>query len=211
MRRLADLSLVLLGCKASQPQPLVHRFEHADEWSKRFDDPARDAWQNPQEVVRAMRISPGMTVADIGAGTGYFEPYLARAVEGNGTVLAVDIEPEMVRHIEARAGAEHWTQVKAVLAEVGDPKLPAHGVDRILIVDTWHHIPSRERYLAKLREALAPGGLLGIVDFTMESPEGPPLAHRIAVDALLAELAQAGWRAERVAIALPNQYMVIAR
>src|SRR5438045_2967650 len=71
--------------------PLVHRFENADEWAKRFDDPARDAWQKPQDVVTAMRIAPGMVVADIGAGTGYFEPYLSRAVGPTGTVMALDI------------------------------------------------------------------------------------------------------------------------
>src|SRR5882672_603308 len=72
--------------------PLVHRFEHAEQWAKQFDDPARDAWQRPQEVVAALMIRPGMTVADIGAGTGYFEPWLSRAVGGSGMVLALDIE-----------------------------------------------------------------------------------------------------------------------
>src|SRR5579859_1655667 len=71
---------------AAQPAPLVHRFTDPEQWSKRFDDPARDAWQKPADVVGLMRIAPGMTVADIGAGTGYFEPYLSRAVGPNGVV-----------------------------------------------------------------------------------------------------------------------------
>jgi len=205
--------LVAASCAhaSSQPAPLVHRFEHAEEWAKRFDDPARDAWQKPADVVAAMHVAEGMTVADVGAGTGYFEPYLSRAAGASGSVLAVDIEPDMVRYLRERAAREHLENVKPVLAAVDDPKLPAHAVDRVLIVDTWHHVPAHAAYLAKLREALSPRGAIMIVDFTLESPEGPPREHRIPPEVLEEELRRAGMHAERVEIALPNQYVIVAR
>src|ERR1041385_3240740 len=79
-------------------EPMVHRFEHADQWAPVFDDPKRDAWQMPDRVVASLELAPGMTVADIGAGTGYFEARLAKAVGADGHVLALDIETDMIRY-----------------------------------------------------------------------------------------------------------------
>ncbi len=218
MKRLAWLlTSSSLACGAasqpapSQPAPLVHRFEHADQWAKEFDDPARDAWQKPAEVVASVHASAGMTVADIGAGTGYFEPYLSRAVGPSGTVLAVDIEPDMVRYLRERAVREHIDNLRAVLGEVTDPKLPAHGVDRVLIVDTWHHVPGHAAYLARLRDALAPGGTVTFVEFTLDSPHGPPREHRISPEALAQEVRDAGMTSEPIDAGLPYQYVITAR
>lgn len=191
--------------------PLVHRFEHAEQWTKEFDDPARDAWQKPGEVVAAMKIRPGMTVADIGAGTGYFEPWLSRAVGPSGTVLALDIEPEMVRYLTERAAREQLGNVKASQVAGDDPQLPKGKVDRILIVDTWHHIPSREAYAGKLREALSPEGSILIVDFTKEASHGPPPQHRLTPDQVVAELRAVGLSAGMAPVGLPEQYVVTAR
>jgi len=193
------------------PAPLVHRFDDAARWSKEFDDPARDAWQKPQAVVDAMGIAPGMTVADVGAGTGYFERRLSRAVGPSGVVLAVDIEPSMVDWLTKRAAREGWTNVRALLATVDDPKLPPGRVDRVLVVDTWHHIPNRVAYAAKLRAALAPGGTLTIVEFTRDAPRGPPAPHRVSPEALESELRGAGFTTSRPAVELPYQYVVTAR
>jgi len=216
-RSLAMLALVAaFGCagtppaQPAQPAPLVHRFEHAEQWTKDLDDPARDAWQKPDEVVAAMHIADGMTVADVGAGTGYFKAYLSGAVGRSGAVLAIDIEPDMVRYLADRATREHLDNVRPLLATVDDPKLPARGVDRVLIVDTWHHIPARASYLPKLAAGLKPGGTITIVDFTLDSPHGPPREHRIAPESVIAELAGAAMKAERVAVPLPYQYVVIA-
>jgi len=117
----------------------------------------------------------------------------------------------MVHYVHERAAREHLENVKPVLAAVDDPKLPAHAVDRVLIVDTWHHIPGHAAYLAKLRESLTPRGTITIVDFTLDSPEGPPRERRIPPEALEEELRRAGMHAERVEIALPNQYVIMAR
>lgn len=191
--------------------PLVHRFEKAEDWAKAFDDPARDAWQKPSEVVTAMNISPGMTVADIGAGTGYFEPHLSRAVGPTGKVLALDIEPDMVRYLRQRAEKEKLTNVVAQQVALGDTGLSAGSVDRILIVDTWHHIPDRAAYTQKLAAALRPGGLVVIVDFTLEATNGPPKEHRVAADKVIAELDAGGLSGRAIEESLPEQYIVVAK
>lgn len=196
---------------AGGPDTLVHRFERADEWAKTFDDPARDAWQKPADVVKAMSIAPGMTVADLGAGTGYFEPWLARAVGSTGSVLALDVEVDMVRYMKERGAREGWTNVRAAEVASDDPKLAPASVDRILIVDTWHHIANRGAYAAKLKSALKPGGQVIIVDFTLAAPHGPPPAHRLAPDAVIAELRAGGIEARVVPVDLPDQYVVVGR
>jgi SAM-dependent methyltransferase len=185
-----------------------HPFKDASSWARVFDAPDRDAWQKPKDVVAAMAIAPGMVVADLGAGTGYFLPYLSRAVGDQGRVLALDIEPDMVAHMTARAEHEKLGNVVAQLVKPDDPGLPPESVDRVLIVDTWHHIDARPGYATKLRAALRPGGTVTIVDFTLESSHGPPKEHRLRPEVVLEELAQGGLRAEVLKTALPDQYVV---
>jgi predicted methyltransferase len=188
-----------------------HDFSDADKWAKRFDDPARDAWQKPADVVRLLDVREGMTVADIGAGTGYFEPYLAKAVGTTGTVLALDVEQTLVDYMQQRMTREGLSQVRAAKIPFDSPELPDGKVDRILIVDTWHHIGFREAYSAKLAKALGPEGRLAIVDFTLEATDGPPREHRITPEKVIAELAEGGLVGEIAAEDLPQQYVVLAR
>ncbi len=191
--------------------PLVHRFENAEQWAKEFDNPERDAWQKPADVVAALAITQGMTVADVGAGTGYFLPHLARAVGPKGKVIGVDIEPSMVDYMTKRAAREGLSNVEARLALTDDPKLAPASVDRVLIVDTWHHIASRPAYAQKLAAALTPGGMVFVVDFTLDSKRGPPPEHRIAPQKVIEELGQAGFKATVVDAKLPDQYIVAAK
>lgn len=190
--------------------PLGHRFESADEWAKRFEAPDRAAWQRPEEVVQHLALSPGMTVADLGAGTGYFLPYLSRAVGAGGKVLGLDIELDMVRYMKERITREKLENVQAVQVSVGDPGLALSSVDRILVVDTWHHIPDRPAYVRKLAEALRPGGAVCVVDFTLETERGPPRDHRVSAESVLADLKSGGLDARLLADEqLPDQYIVI--
>jgi SAM-dependent methyltransferase len=191
--------------------PLVHRFENAETWAKQFDDPARDAWQKPAEVVAAMQLAPGMLVADIGAGTGYFEPWLSRAVGAGGSVLALDVEDDMVRYLRERGAKEHWENVTPGKVAFDDPKLPPGRVDRVLIVDTWHHIDAREAYSAKLLAGLSKDGRVFIVDFTLEATHGPPKMHRLAPEQVVRELTAGGLVAEVLPVKLPDQYIVTGR
>jgi predicted methyltransferase len=189
--------------------PLVHRFQSAEEWAKQFDDPARDEWQKPAEVVAALRLEPGMTVADLGAGTGYFEPLLSRGVGAAGIVLALDVEPDMVRYLGERAQREHLANVRPGLVATDDPKLAPESVDRILVVDVWHHIDARDAYAAKLRGALKPGGKVFVVDFELNAKHGPPPMHRLSSGAVERELAAAGLATETLTETLPDQYIVV--
>lgn len=188
-----------------------HRFDDAEKWAKRFDDPKRDAWQKPAEVVKAATVDSGATVADIGAGTGYFLPYLSKAVGASGQVLALDVEANLVAYMKARVEKDGLGNVTVDQIPYDDPKLPAGGVDRVLIVDTWHHIDGRVAYTEKLAAGLAPGGQVVIVDFTKDSPEGPPPEHRLPAAKVIEELKAGGLEAEVVEETLPRQYIVIGR
>jgi SAM-dependent methyltransferase len=193
----------------SEPPAYRHRFEHAEEWARQFDDPSRDAWQKPDLVVAAMQIAPGMTVADIGAGTGYFESYLSRAVGPSGRVFALDIEPDMVRYLKDRASRERLGNVEARRVAPDDPGLPAASVDRVLVVDTWHHISNRAAYAAHLLAALKPGGQVFVVDFRRDAERGPPPEHRIDPEEVARELSAGGLVAHPIHAALPEQYVVV--
>jgi len=189
--------------------PIGHRFEKANEWTSVFDDPQRDAWQKPEEVVALLRLSPGNSVADIGAGTGYFLPHLSRAVGREGIVFGVDIEQDMVRHMRERAEKEGLANVQALQAKPDAPMLAPASVDRILIVNTWHHIPNRADYTRKLSEALRPAGAVYIVDYTLDSPHGPPKEHRLPPQRVVEELEMGGLKASVIEESLPQQYVVV--
>jgi SAM-dependent methyltransferase len=212
----AAAAVVIIAACGGAPAPreggdfAPHRFAHADEWAKAFDSPDRDAWQHPDDVIAALALEPAMTVADIGAGTGYFTVRLARAVP-EGAVVATDLEPDMVRYLRERAARERLENVHAQLAAGDDPKLDAASVDRILVVDVWHHVADRRRYAAGLARALRPGGVIAIVDFTAEATRGPPKAHRLAPDMVIADLAAAGMHASLSPIQLPEQYIVLGK
>jgi ubiquinone/menaquinone biosynthesis C-methylase UbiE len=199
------------GQGGHQGGPVQHSFERAEDWARLFDHPSRDAWQKPDEVVALVDLSPGMSVVDVGAGTGYFMTRLSRAVGPGGTVVATDIEPDMVRYMKERAAREKLANVQVVTAPVDDVGVPAGSADRILIVDVWHHIADRERYAAKMARALKPGGAVLVVDFTMETRRGPSPRHRLPPDRVIAELAAGGLVAELATETLPDQYVVIGR
>jgi len=195
---------------AGHAGPMHHRFEHADEWAKVFDDPARDAWQQPDRVIAELALQPASVVADVGAGTGYFAMRIAKHVP-QGKVIATDIEPDMIRYMTERAQREGLANVEARLATAADPALPAASVDRILVVDVWHHLADRPAYARALAAALRPGGALVVVDFTLEAEKGPPKEHRLSPETIVGDLRAAGLAAEVSPTKLPDQYIVIAR
>src|SRR5205809_8053175 len=122
-----------------------------------------------------------MTVADLGAGTGYFSRHLSAAVGPEGTVLAVDTEPNMVARLRERAEAERTVNVVPILASADNPRLPAHATDLVLIVDTFHHIDDRLTYLRGLRRCLRPGGRVAVIDWHNRAlPVGPRPAPHLA-------------------------------
>jgi len=218
MRALTVISTILAGALSlaageaahRHDATVKHRFEGAERWAAVFDDPARDAWQKPEEVVGALGIGAGARVADIGAGTGYFSMRLAAAVGPRGKVYAVDIEPDLVEYVRERARKEGLDQVVPTLVEPDDPGLPEAGIDAVLICDTWHHIDDRLRYLERLAVSLAPGGRLAIIDFREgDLPVGPPAGHKLSREAVVAELRRGGWSLVREHDFLPYQYFLV--
>jgi len=191
--------------------PVDHRFEHAEDWVSLFDAPDRDAWQKPDAVVSLMEIAPGMTVVDLGAGTGYFLGRLSRAVGAAGKVIALDVEPDMVRYMRERSEREGRENVDPRIVPYDDPGLAPTSVDRVLVVDTWHHIAHRDAYAQRLADALAPGGAVFVVDFTIESERGPPRTHRLLPEAVARELREGGLDAKVLDEPLPEQYVVAGR
>jgi SAM-dependent methyltransferase len=186
---------------------MPHRFENAEEWAGRFEDPARDAWQKPEEVIAALALPPDAQVADIGAATGYFAVRLARALP-QGRVLGVDIEPDMVRYLAERARKEGLRQLLPVLGEPSDPKLPGP-VDLVLVVDTYHHLGDRVEYFRKLQGALTPRGRVAIIDYRQGQPMGPPEQHKLSPEQVRQELESAGYRLTGEHGFLPHQYFLV--
>ena len=192
---------------AQSPATHQHSFSGAEHWAHVFDDPKRDAWQKPHEVIQALGLEPDAVIADIGAGTGYFAVRLANMVP-KGRVYGVDIEPDMVKYLAERAKREKRDNVVAVTGAPDDPRLPEKA-DLILMVDVFHHIDERKGYFRKLRQSLRPGGRIAIIDFRLDSPEGPPKAARIAPERVIAELKGAGYQLAAQHRFLPNQYFLV--
>lgn len=187
------------------------RFDDVAHWSRQFDEPGRDEWQKPKKVVEALGIKPGMRVADLGAGTGYFSRFLSTAVGETGVVFSVEVEPNLLAHLRERAEKEKTANVIPVLASADNPRLPAAALDLILFVDTYHHVDARERYLGLLRRSLAPGGRIGIIEWKPgKLPKGPKEEHhKIPRDRIVRELAGAGFELDAEPELLAYQYFLV--
>lgn len=183
-----------------------------DAYVARLTGPDRDVWQRPDEVVAALGVEVGQSVADIGAGPGYFTLRLARAVGAHGRVFAVEVEAELIGLLQRRIVEARLGNVTAIPAREADALLPAASCDRILVVDTFHHFPDGVAYLRHLAGALKPGGVLANVDFhRRETPVGPPLEHRVAREDFLAAADRAGLAVMEEKTFLPYQYFVLMR
>ena len=206
---LVAATALLSSAVAQSPHTHQHSFSDAEKWAHVFDDPERDAWQKPHAVIEALALKPDAAVADLGAGTGYFAARLANMLP-KGTVYAVDLEPDMVKYLGERAKREGLKNLKPVAARADDARLPAK-VDLVLLVDVYHHIENPERYFRQLAASIQPGGRLAVIDFRLDSPEGPPKASRIAPEQVKAELARAGYVLAEEHGFLARQYFLVFR
>jgi len=176
----------------------------------RLADPARDAWQKPDAVVKALDLRPGQTACDIGAGPGYFTLRLAAAVGTEGRVYGVDVEPVILGALRDRLEAARLTNVTPVLAVGSDPLLADGLCDLVLVVDTYHHFPERVSYLRRLARSLKSGGRIVNIDYEKKpTPVGPPLDHRISRDQFVSEAKEAGLGVVAEPALLPYQYFVV--
>ena len=126
-------------------------------------------------------------------------------------MLALDVEPHVVTYLKRRVKKERLGNVTVQQVAANDPGLADGSVDRLLVVNTWHHLPQRAQYAAAMNRALRPGGFVVVVDFTAESPEGPPAHARLSPATVIAELQAGGFSARTVAENLPFQYVVIGQ
>lgn len=182
-----------------------HSFAGAARWATHFEDPERDTWQMPDSVVAALVARDDMIVADVGSATGYFPVRFARRLP-RGFVIGADIEPDMVRYLNDRARSEGLPNLVSVLAAADAPHLPQR-VDLVFLCDTYHHLDARVAYFTGLASQLRPGGRVAIVDFKLDSDHGPP--HKLAREAVLAEMQAAGYRLVQEHTFLPEQYFLV--
>lgn len=193
------LSVLALG----QVQHQHHPPRDAGEYARVLEDPSRDDWQKPHDVVMALGLKPTEVIADIGAGTGYFARRFARHAN---RVYAVDIDQKLLD----LAAKDAPPTLVTVLASPDDPRLPAASVDTVFFCDVLHHIQARPAYYGKLRAALKPHGRLVVVDFHKRPlPVGPPPEMKLSAAEVEAELKAAGFRLVRSLDFLTHQYFLI--
>ena len=188
---------------AAQTAHQHHPPRSADEYAKVLNDPGREAWQKPHEVVMALGLKPTDVVADIGAGTGYFARRFAHHA---AKVYAVDIDQRLLEIATKDAPAN----LIPVLASPDDPKLPPASVDLIFLCDTLHHIENRPAYYPKLARALKPGGRIVNIDFQKRVlPVGPPAGMKLSAEQVSSEFAAAGFLRTKSVELLPYQYFLV--
>jgi SAM-dependent methyltransferase len=136
--------------------------EDLDEYLRKLEDPARDEWQQPTDVLRALDLRREAVIGEIGAGSGYFSLRLAPAV---AHVFAADADPRLIEVLRERVAASGVRNVTPVLALADDPFLPSGRCDLVLTVNAYHHFPQPPAYLRRVARALRPGGRIAIIDF----------------------------------------------
>lgn len=186
---------------------IAHVMGHqAAAWLERAD---RDETELPQRVVEEMKLAPSDVVADVGAGTGYFSFRLARAVP-QGSVYAVDIQPEMLAIIEQRKTQQKVTNVVSVLGTESNTKLPAASVDVALLVDAYHEFAFPREMMDSIVRSLKPGGRVVLIEYRAEDPTVPIKAvHKMTVDQAKKELTAAGLKFKETKEFLPLQHFIV--
>jgi arsenite methyltransferase len=175
-----------------------------------LEDPQRDVYQKPHEVIMALSLREGETVADIGAGSGYFTFRLASPVGEKGRVYAVDTGPDMILHMNRQIRDMKLRNIVTVLSAPDDPLLMDGSIDRFFICDTWHHIQNQAQYLALMKKMLKPGGQVIMIDFQKrELPVGAPMEMKIARKDLVQQMESNGFKLVREHTFLPYQYFLI--
>lgn len=210
---LAILSSGLLLAQAVHPKSgrriaAVMGFGGA-EWLERSE---REIEEMPDSALDSIGIKPGMTVADVGAGSGYFTVRLSRRVGPEGKVYAQDIQPDMLRLLRRRLESANYTNVTTVLGTESDPKLADNSLDLVLMVDVYHEFAQPQLMLAKLRKALKPDGRMVLLEYRKEDPWVPIRPeHKMSVAEAKLEVEDEGFVLERVGKELPRQHILVFR
>jgi len=172
--------------------------------------PEREKMEMPDRLLDALRIEPGMTVADVGAGIGYFSWRIAGRVGPEGRVLAVEIQPEMLERLGAEMRKRDIRNVQSILGTPADPNLPAQSVDLALMVDVYHEFQHPEAMVAKIRESLKEDGRMVLVEYRGEDPTVPIRPeHKMTVKQVLLEILPMGFRLQSRLDFLPWQHVFV--
>jgi SAM-dependent methyltransferase len=210
MKRLLFVATLVLTTAGAPAADNEHRFTDPERWAAIWESEDRYKWQKPQEVLEVLALAPGQSVADLGAGTGYFTRLLSWQVGEQGKVYAVDIEPTMLEHINGRDDGYRIDNIITVLAEPDDPKLPLDELELVLSVNTWHHVGDRVDYIRRLEPVLRPSGRVAIIDYRRgDLPVGPPDEMKLPRAQVVAEFAEAGWTLISENRILPYQYFLV--
>ncbi len=177
-----------------------------------LERPERDKDQKPDEVVKALNITDYMTIADIGAGSGYFTRKFVWAVQDKGMVYAVDIEAVLLKYNEEMADHLHTPyNAKFVVAKEDDPSLPPNSADLVFLCDTYHHLEKRADYFTRVKASLKKNGRVAIIDFWTDGRAGDlgfSPEHLVARETVISEMASAGYTLSKEHTFLPRQYFL---
>jgi ubiquinone/menaquinone biosynthesis C-methylase UbiE len=177
-----------------------------------LERPERETEEAPTKAIEALGLTPGMTVADIGAGSGYYASRMAKKVGPSGKVYATDIQPGMIELLNRRVTAEGLTNVTTVLGGMDDPKLPPQSIDLAIMVDVYHELQQPQVFLQRLKDTFKPGGRLVLVEFRKEDPKVPILeVHKMSVAEVKQELEAEGYVLDKVIDVLPWQHIIVLR
>jgi ubiquinone/menaquinone biosynthesis C-methylase UbiE len=208
-----SLSLFAFVCCGEDVHPVTHRKiaqvmgPGGADWLVR---PERQSEEHPDEALDALKIPKGATVADIGAGVGYFTWRLAERVGPSGVVYGEDIQQAMLDQLRKNMQARGVANVRPVLGAIDDPKLPKESVDLILLVDVYHEFSEPEKMLDRMREALKPGGRLVLLEYRGEDPKVPiKPEHKMTLKQVRAEVEPEGYRFGESIEVLPEQHIIV--
>ncbi|MGA9120979.1 MAG: methyltransferase domain-containing protein [Bacteroidota bacterium] len=162
-----------------------------------LDDPERLKWLPPDQIIARVGLRPGMAVADVGAGTGYFTLPFSEVVGPSGKIHAVDFQADMLKKIRAKLDADKSrNNIALVSGSASATTLPEQSVDVVFMANLWHELDDFSAVLSEVKRILKPNGKLSIVDWRADlpSPPGPPTAHRVSVQAVQKTLESHGWK-----------------
>ena len=210
---IALLVSLLYGASARAQQGHQHeRMPNVMEYIERLDRSERDQDQKPAQVVDALALKPGMSVADLGAGSGYFTRRFVEAVTELGKVYVVDIEPEALKYVEDSLVHMHRSfEAEFILARPDSPKIPFESVDLIFVCNTYHHLENRSEYFRNVQSSLKPGGRIAIIDFYHDERSGElgfPKHHLVPRETVIEEMKGAGYHQAREHTFLSKQYFL---
>jgi len=182
------------------------------QYLEQLDSEERDHHQKPRQVIEALNLKPGLTVADLGSGSGYFTRRFIEAVTETGKVYAVDVEPEMLKYAEESVVHMHRSYTaEFILARPDSPKLPYESIDLLFVCNTYHHLDERTKYFSDAKSSLKPDGRVAIIDFYHDERSGElgfPKRHLVPRETVIAELTGARYKLVREHHFLPKQYFL---